>query len=62
MEVINTQWLYRSQAKKIKETSKTITVRHDKNIMQTFWKDTGLMVGFTKVLRIGCEPDKLVGL
>jgi len=59
MKVINSQWLYSESATLVKETAKTMTVLVEGK-KACFWKDSGLQLGHTKIVKRGDEPNRLV--
>jgi len=61
LKVVNTQWLYKVTATKVRETPKQVIVSVEGSLSR-FWKHNGYEVGFSKIERMGCEPNRLIGL
>ena len=59
MEVANSQWLYRQHAKLITQSEKTVTVVVD-GVIRKFWRKNNFQFGYSKIIRRGDEPDRLI--
>ena len=57
--VINTQWMLNTEVVVIKESGSVIMVElfgEKKN----FWKESGLQFGYSKIIKRGDEPNRLI--